>query len=265
VKTLPFLERPEWLLSFDFDGTLAHPDEEPSVQFEFFEVIESLRHTHRVYWGINTGRSLMFALQGMAEADFPYLPDYIIAREREIFTPNGFGRWIPEKRWNERSAKAHRKLFRKYRKFLKRSQQWVESETGAVWGMQEDEPAGIVASTVSEMDWIVRRLNEELTQYPGLSYQRNGIYLRFSHQDYHKGSAMAEVAKLIGVDAAHTFAIGDSDNDLDMLNPELARYLACPSNACAEVRERVRHSGGYIAKNPTSRGTVEALQSVFPL
>jgi len=263
VKTLSPLDQPEWLLSFDFDGTLANPDENPPVVAEFFEVVKSMRLSHGAYWGINTGRPLMFILEGIVEARFPFFPDYIIAREREIYTPNDFGRWVPALDWNTQSSKAHQKLFRKSRRFLKRAQQWVEDETGAVWGMQEADPVGIVASTVSEMDWIVRRLDEELTQFPELSYQRNGIYLRFSHQDYHKGTAMAELARLIGVDASRTFAIGDSHNDLDMLDPELAGCLACPGNACNEVKARVAESGGFIAKNLASRGTVEALKDVF--
>jgi len=265
LKPLPALNSPELLLSFDFDGTLANPDEHPPVTAEFFEAMRSMRLSHNTYWGINTGRTLMFALEGIAEAQFPFFPDYIIAREREIYTPNELGRWVPLLDWNNRCTKDHRKLFKRSHCFLEETQRWVEDETGAVWGMQEEEPAGIVASTVAEMDWIVLRLDEALTRYPELSYQRNGIYLRFSHQDYHKGTAMAEVARSIGLGASDSFTIGDSHNDLDMLDLQYAARLACPGNACDEVVRRVRESGGYVAKNLASHGTVEALKNVFSL
>jgi len=263
VNTLPPLDPPEWLLSFDFDGTLSDPDEDPSVRPEFFELIESLRKSDRVFWGVNTGRSLMFTVQGMAEARFPFLPDYLIVREREIYFPNQFGRWIASADWNKKCEKDHRRLFRKHRRFLKKTQQWVESETAAVWGFQAEEPAGIVASTAAEMDGIVRRLAVELLEEAGLSYQRNGIYLRFSHCDYHKGSAMTEIRRLLGLPAERTFAIGDSHNDLDMLDLRLASHLACPGNACEEVKESVAKSGGCLASGHASAGAVEALRAVF--
>ena len=90
---------PEWLLSFDFDGTLVIPDVDPPVQPQFFEIIRMMRESHKVLWGINTGRSLMQTVQGLTEARFPFLPDYIIAREREIYTPNSFGRWLGGGDW----------------------------------------------------------------------------------------------------------------------------------------------------------------------
>ena len=201
----------------------------------------------------------MQTVQGLADARFPFLPDYIIAREREIYTPNDFGRWVPVSEWNVRCDKEHHKLFRKYRRVLKRIQKWVETESAAVWGLQAEEPAGIVASTASEMDWIVQYLDQELEKAPLLSYQRNGIYLRFSHCDYHKGSAMAEVARFCGLDASRTYAIGDSHNDIDMLDVSLAAHLACPVNACDEVKARVAKGGGYVAQGVASHGAIESL------
>ena len=260
MKTLDPLEKPEWLLAFDFDGTLVDPDANSPVDPSFFELIESMRQSHHAFWGINTGRSLMQTVQGMADARFPYLPDFLIAREREIYTPNQFGRWVPVTDWNAPCEKAHHKLFRKNRRLLKRIKKWVEAETAAVWGFQHGEPDGIVASTASEMDEILQRLDQEILKAPLLSYQRNGIYLRFSHRDYHKGSAMAEVGRLIGVGASQTFAIGDSHNDLDMLDLQVAAHLACPGNACDEVKLCIAQSGGVVAEGFASLGSIEALR-----
>ncbi len=255
----------EWLLSFDFDGTLVIPDAEPPVQSQFFELIRMMRVSHKVLWGINTGRSLMQTVQGLTEARFPFLPDYIIAREREIYTPNSYGRWVGVADWNGRCEKEHHRLFRKCRRLLRRLQKWVELETGAIWGQQDGEPAGIVASTAREMDYIVQKLDRELQEKPMLCYQRNGIYLRFSHRDYHKGSAMAEVARRSGLSADRTFAIGDSHNDLDMLDLSRAAHIACPGNACEEVKNRVLSRGGHVAGGTASAGTIEALCAAFAI
>ncbi len=254
---------PRWLLSFDFDGTLVIPDQDPAVRPEFFELMQTMRGSHRSYWGINTGRSLMQTVQGLVDARFPILPDYIIAREREIYLPNQLGRWVGISEWNGRCEREHHKLFRRCGKILKKLKQWVEHETAAVWGIQKEEPAGIVASTASEMDMIVARIDQEIAHHPELSYQRNGIYLRFSHHGYHKGTAMLEVARLMGLSSEDTFAIGDSHNDLDMLDPAMAGLLACPANACHEVKRRVKDVGGYVAQKEASHGVVEALEALF--
>ena len=261
----PFTEAdaPRWLLSFDFDGTLVVPDDDPAVSADFFDLMLTMRSRHRSCWGINTGRSLMQTVQGLVDARFPILPDYIIAREREIYLPNEFGRWVGSADWNQRCEREHHKLFRQCRKVLKNLQRWVEAETAAVWGIQKEEPAGIVASTASEMDMIVRKIDDEIATKASLSYQRNGIYLRFSHEHFHKGTAMQEVARLMGLSSQHTFAVGDSHNDLDMLDPKMAAMLACPANACPEVRLQVESSGGYVAKGNASRGVVEALRAHF--
>ncbi len=261
----PFTDsrRPRWLLSFDFDGTLVIPDHEPAVMPEFFELMQSMRSTHRSCWGINTGRSLMLTVQGLLDARFPIMPDYIVAREREIYFPNKFGRWVPVKNWNKRCEHEHRKLFRRCRKVMAQLKCWVEAETAAVWGIEKEEPAGIVASTASEMDMIVSKIDEEIESSEKLSYQRNGIYLRFSHRHYHKGTALREVARLMGLTNQEAFAVGDSHNDLDMLDPEMAALLACPANACDEVKKQVQLSGGYVAREVASRGVIEAIESLF--
>ncbi|NWK54905.1 HAD family phosphatase [Verrucomicrobiaceae bacterium N1E253] len=265
MKTLEPVDSPDWLLAFDFDGTLAMPDRNPPVSPELYALLRSLRVSHKAVWGINTGRSLMFTVQGMADVKMPFLPDFLVVREREIYVPNAFQRWVPIGGWNKQCEKEHRRLFWRHGRFLKRVKKWVESETAAVWGFQEEEPAGIVASTASEMDGIVARLDEELPKRKNLSYQRNGIYLRFSHADYHKGSAMAEIGRLLGVARDRRFAIGDGHNDLDMMNVDLAAHLACPVNACAEVKERIFQLGGYLADHEASEGAAQALKQLFGL
>ena len=263
MKTLPPLDRAEWLLAFDFDGTLSCPEMSPLVPHDFFDVIRGLRDAHHVCWGINTGRSLMHTMEGIHQSNFPFLPDYIIAREREIYTPNSYGRWLPVKEWNKQCNKAHKKLFRKHKRLLKSIRQWVESETSADWGLQADEPAGMVASSVEEMDAIVSKLDVEIADAECLSYQRNAIYLRFSHENYHKGSALAEVGRLIDIPTEKTFAIGDSYNDLDMLDISIAAHLACPANACDEVKAQITDSGGYVASANAGLGALEALKALF--
>ncbi len=259
MKSMPMPDEICGVLSFDFDGTLHDPDGEMFTEPGFFELLRELREGGWV-WGINTGRSQMQTMDGMREAAFPFLPDFLIARERELYTPSEFGRWQPIVEWNRRSAKAHKKMFGKARKVLGRIRQHVEEETEARWVEETGDPAGVIASTVEEMHQIVQLIDKERVGCELLGYLRNSIYLRFSHKDYHKGSSLAEIARRCQVSPQQVFAIGDGHNDIDMLRPEYAGMIACPANAHAEVRSHVGEQGGYICQQPASRGAIEALE-----
>jgi HAD superfamily hydrolase (TIGR01484 family) len=262
MRTLDFPECPSLLLSFDFDGTLHHPDDDPAVPAEFFGEIRRLRGERGAVWGINTGRSMPHMMEGFLESRFPFLPDWVVAREREIYFPNQFGRWISHAGWNKRGEKEMRRLFRRVRKFLQSVRDEVEEHTGAQWIEMDGEPAGVIARTGEEMEWIAGRVCARAAD-PQLCWQRNSIYLRFGHADYQKGSCLGEIARHYRLGAESCFAIGDSHNDLTMLDPAHAAMLACPANAVDEVRRRIISHGGYIAREQHGRGTIEALAHHF--
>ena len=110
------------LIAFDFDGTLHHPSGEPPVPTAFFDIIRRLREEQGIVWGINTGRAMPHMVEGFIESRFPFLPDWVIAREREIYFPNAFGRWLPETTWNKRCEKEIHGLFKQSKKLLARLQ-----------------------------------------------------------------------------------------------------------------------------------------------
>jgi hypothetical protein len=263
VNTLDACAKPELLLSFDFDGTLHHPGESPSVPVSFFETIRELREKQGAVWGINTGRSMPQVLEGMVESDFPFLPDWVIAREREMFFPNAVGRLQPSKKWNDRCEKDIKKLFKKARKTLQAIRHEVEEHTGARYIEIDGEPAGVISRTEEEMEWIVDRITPLVAGVPLLGWQRNSIYLRFGHRNYQKGSTLSELARLYELDTARTFAMGDSHNDLEMLSDEHSGFAACPSNAVGAIRELIQARGGLVTSSSYGHGVVEALRATF--
>lgn len=258
MQSLSMPEKIVGVLSFDFDGTLVDPGSDPQLHPDFFEVIRQLNEAGWV-WGINTGRSQMQMLSGFMEGKFPFLPDYLIARERELYTPGSLNRWMPVREWNDKSQKDHKKVYRKARKFIKEVQEYVEQQTAARWVSEDGDPAGIVANSVDEMKPILEFINAGISGYPNLAYLRNTIYLRFSHKDYHKGTSLAEVARRCGVGKENVFAIGDGHNDIDMLRREYAGMIACPSNADEEVKQHVKEQGGYISSYRASLGVIDAV------
>jgi HAD superfamily hydrolase (TIGR01484 family) len=263
MRTLPPPEQAQWLLSFDFDGTLHDPAAQPPVIPEFFEAIQWLRAEKQALWGINTGRSMEHLVQGLIESRFTILPDFAIVREREIFLPNAVGRFVGVKTWNEACERDIAKLLKKSKRLLKKIREVVEEHTGAQWIEQPGEPAGIISRTEDEMAWIIEQVHLIVPPDSALGWQRNSIYLRFGHKDYQKGSSLTAVGMIFGIGAEGTCAMGDSHNDLAMLDDTVASRIACPSNAVDDVKQHVAAQGGFLCTKPCSAGVFEGLAYFF--
>ncbi|MFW2385476.1 MAG: HAD family hydrolase [Akkermansiaceae bacterium] len=263
MNVLP--EPPKWnaVMGFDFDDTLMLGEEhEPRIDPQFFDCIRWVRANYGAAWGICTGRSLPQLVEGFNQAKFPFLPDFAVVREREIYFPGQFGRWLPDQDWNKACSKDHKKLFRKAKRLLGKMQKFVESETAGKWISVEGDPAGIVATSEAEMARNLAFL-ETLPKMENLSYERNGIYLRFTHSGYRKGTGLLSCAARWGIDAAHILAVGDNFNDLSMLDPSVSGACGCPSNSVEEVKRFVAERGGKVAAKPGSLGVMEVLGHYF--
>src|SRR5205085_1731689 len=118
---------------------------------------------------------------------------------------------------------------------------------------------GLRAENEEEMNRIVEFIERARGQDTKFNYQRNTIYLRFCHADYHKGAALGELARLIQIPRERIFAAGDHHNDLSMLDGRFAAMPACPANAIDEVKQAVRAAGGYVGSRDYGAGVYEAL------
>lgn len=251
-----------FILCFDFDGTLVYPEGEPIYHPGLTQMIRALRNQGAA-WVINTGRSLNQTLQGLAQYGIFSEPDFIIAQECDIYKPGFFSRWTDFGPWNRQARRAHERFVKDHKVSLEAIRQLVESQTQATFVMGDEEHIGIVATTEAEMDGICAYIDSHARQFPDIGYQRNGIYLRFSHSGYSKGTALAELARLLGLDAASCFAAGDNYNDLSMLDTRFAHMIACPGNALPAVRLHVQSQGGFLASRAASEGMMEALNHFF--
>lgn len=248
------------LLSTDFDGTLVAHDNDPVLDPGCMNLIADLKQ-RGVQWAINTGRSVQLLESGLLDFEFPVHPDFILTSERDVFRPstNGGPRWEPYGEWNQRVARDHADLFASAESVLAEVVDFVTQKTEARLIYLEDAIEGLVAADEAEMDRIVDFVESAREQHPKFSYQRNTVYLRFCHADYHKGAALAELARLINVPRDNIFAAGDHHNDLSMLDGRSAAMPACPANAIDAVKNTVRSAGGYVAERSCGAGVHEAL------
>lgn len=248
------------LLSTDFDGTLVAHDNDPVLDPGCMRLIAELQG-EGVLWAINTGRSVELLESGLLDFDFPVHPDFIVTSERDVFRPatNGGERWEPFGDWNDRCARAHEELFYSAQSILAEIIHFVNQKTAARVVFLGARPEGVVAQSEAEMDRITQFIDCIRARQPQFHYQRNSIYLRFCHADYHKGAALAELSRLIEVPRQEVFAAGDHHNDLSMLDGRFAAMPACPANAIEPVKEAVRSAQGYVAEREYGAGVHEAL------
>lgn len=248
------------LLSTDFDGTLVAHGSDPVLDPGCMECIGALQ-AEGVLWAINTGRSVDLLESGLVDLGFPIHPDFILTSERDIFRPssNGGTRWEPFGDWNERVAREHAELFHSAESVLAEVVDFVTQKTRARLLYHHAGLEGLVAESEEELERVTQFIDRARRNQPKFHYQRNTIYLRFCHADYHKGAALAELSRLLEIPREDIFAAGDHHNDVSMLDGRFAAYPACPANAISEVKDAVSAAGGYIASRNHGAGVHQAL------
>jgi len=248
------------LLSTDFDGTLVSHLGEPALDRRCMELIRELQDAGAT-WAINTGRSVDLLESGLANFDFQIRPDFILTTERDVFRPGGNGdKWEPFGDWNDRCARDHAELFSSAQPVLAEVVDYVTQETKARLIYDSDRLEGLAAESEEEVEHIAKFIEQARAGHPKFDYQRNGIYLRFCHIDYHKGAALAELARLIEVPRDNIFAAGDHHNDISMLNGKVAGMSSCPANAIPDVQSAVLNAGGYVPQQQHGAGVCESLR-----
>jgi HAD superfamily hydrolase (TIGR01484 family) len=248
------------LLSIDFDGTMVSRVSEPVLNRECMQLIRELQN-EGVVWAINTGRSVDLLEYGLTDFEFPIRPDFILTSERDVFRPGQNGdKWEPFGDWNARCARDHAQLFSSAQWILAEVVDFVAQKTKAQLLYHSEGLEGLRAENEEEMNRIVDFIEEARGDDTKFHYQRNTIFLRFCHADYHKGAVLAELARLIDVPRENIFAAGDHHNDISMLNGDVAAMPACPANAIDQVKDAVRNAGGYIAQREHGAGVHEALR-----
>lgn len=247
------------LLSTDFDGTLIDHEAQPPVSDALFAAIGQVQARGGL-WAVNTGRELQHIVEGLEEFRFPIEPDYVLTAEREVFHRAPDGRWQDYGDWNRRCTAAHDELFNVAGPLLAEIERFLATIPGAHGISMGGRLIGLITATNDDMDRVCKFLERARAKVPGFQFMRNTIYLRFCHEDYSKGSALGELARLLGLARDEIFATGDHFNDIPMLDGRYAKWVACPGNAVEPVKDTVRAAGGYIARAACSAGVVEALR-----
>ena len=246
------------LISTDFDGTLIGFDSDGRCSAGFAAAL--LQHAEAGgLWAVNTGRTVEHAMDGLARFQSPVQPDFLLTLERHIYQRDSSGGWREYGDWNQTCQERHDNLFDLSQHIFSSVHQLAKEKTGIDMLYENNTPAGLVTATEAIMEEVVLEIDRASSAVPDFGYQRNSIYLRFCHRDYHKGSALGELTRLEGLAPHQVFAAGDHFNDLSMLDGSYAGMVACPDNAIEPVKESVRRAGGYVASRKWADGIAEAM------
>ncbi|MFN0127956.1 MAG: HAD family hydrolase [Verrucomicrobiales bacterium] len=249
---------PVALYCFDFDGTLVDKENSPAFEPALARQLTEARR-EGASWVINTGRSLHHTLEGVRGYGIPVTPDFIIAREHEIYARNRDGRWADLGVWNGEARRLHDTFFRHHARVLSDIRRFVEDERLGSWIEEAGDPAGLITHSEAGMARVIEFVHDHIAHWPDLGYQRNTIYLRFTHRQFDKGTALRELGRHLGLTPGELFAAGDNFNDLPMLRRDLAHHLVAPANSLPEVKSQVVAEGGQLSMLPASRAMAEAV------
>jgi|SRR5882724_5920500 len=245
------------LISTDFDGTLFAEFENPPIPVVLQQTIADLQ-ARGAKWVINTGRDMSGLMEALARSQISVKPDYLVLVEREIHGHQD-SQYVGWHDWNDECHRAHEELFVRVRRDLPRLVSWVSSRCNATVYEDAYSPFCLLAGNNSDADLIHQYMEDYCLEVPNLKVVRNDVYARFCHSAYDKGTALAEIARRLGIHTDHILAAGDHLNDLPMLRREYARYLVAPENAIQVVKEAVRDQNGYVSELPHGHGVTDGI------
>ncbi|MCC7518780.1 MAG: HAD hydrolase family protein [Verrucomicrobiae bacterium] len=246
------------LISTDFDGTIYEGSAEHPVDPGLLAHLAEAK-ARGAAWVINTGRLCPDLLLILASLKIELRPDFIVSVERNIHR-RVKGGYEEHASWNRACREDHRALFEAAQPGVERVRRRITMELGAEFYHDEWSPLSIIAKSAEDADRIHDWTLEECERVPNLRIVRNARYFRFGHAGYSKGTALGEIARLLGLPPAAVFAAGDHFNDLSMLDGAHARHVAAPANAIDEVKEAVRRAGGHVSRRRCGRGVLDALR-----
>jgi len=255
------MDLPIKVISTDFDGTVHGEMNDPPVPPRLQSLIGRLQK-RGAKWIVNTGRDLPSVQEALFEAQITIQPDYLVVVEREIYHRNLLG-YLPDLAWNSKCDEEHERLFAPIRKDMPQLKAWIQGRFKAAVFEDNYSPFCLVASNNADADAILDHVQDYCLRTPGLTIMRNDIYARFCHADFNKGTAMAEIARQLGVGRDFILAAGDHLNDLPMLSVEFARWLVAPANAVDAVKESVRRQQGFISPDPYGVGVAQGLEHIL--
>ena len=256
-------QRPIKLVGTDFDLTLHYHGIAKAVQDL---LIETVRKGVKV--GIVSGRPWYdlrtFLTQYGMNFGKPY-PSFLVWREKFILWVED-GKTREEGEWNQLKMREMEAL---NGEILKVAPQWLAALKSAglshkIWNIFGEYGFEIFYAAPEEAERARVILAELAAPLPNSEVTRNYWGTNVGLASGSKGCALRHVADCLGLAPDEVLAIGDSLNDLSMLDGRCGLRSAAVGNADPVVKEAVLKNGGLVAENPGGEGVAEIIRKLVP-
>lgn len=256
-------------LAMDIDGTLLDPL--GKIDKEAKEIFEKLAKRRDITLAIITSRSLGDALLAFRKNRIKHdnFPSLIIAEEREIYISKdgGYAPLSPD--WNNWIISQEKKVLPQAKRFLKK---WVEElykqglEFSSVGPEVERRRkyTSLIFSDVNQAEIARKYVGEKVSLLNlSLRVERPAVCLDLRSDKTGKGKTLRKTLQILRISPLQTLCIGDSHNDLEMLDGRYGFKSACPFNAEDIVKEIVLKNNGYISRYNYGRGVAEIIKKLL--
>lgn len=250
--------KPIKLIGTDFDLTLLY-NGIPKATQEL--LIATIRKGIKV--GIVSGRPWhdMRTILTQCGIDFgkPY-PCFLVWREKFILWVED-GKTREQTDWNQLKMREMEALNLEIVKHVPR---WLAALRDAglthrVWNIFGEYGFEVFYNNQADAEKARVILTELAAEVPNAEVTRNYWGTNVTLKSGSKGRSLRHVADCLGIAPDETLAIGDSLNDLSMLDGRYGLRSAAVANADPVVKEAVLKNGGIIAEKPGGEGVAEIL------
>jgi len=254
------------LIALDFDYTLIDYQEglKPRIEPEALALLNRLCE-RGVKAGIVTGRAFDGFAATFADVGGDWrapFPAYMIASDSFIYQKDAKGDFYADEAGND-AARARirtgvQALLPHVQPCLKR----LEESGVPVKGWSVDSAHGLTVETdAPESAARAIALSEGL--FPGGQLSRNYHLFHVTPEGEGKGMTVLRYARSLGYRPEETLCIGDSLNDLTMLDGRFGFYSGTVANGAPEVRAAVLKSGGIVSERRASLGAADCIMQTL--
>lgn len=256
------------LICFDLDGTILEEGEYiPEDTRKVLE--ESVRLGIKV--STASGRSLSDQLRILEHNNIgPDLgwPHALITDESYIHILDG-NIYIPLLPWNQIVNRVWRRNLNIARLMLLKDLDSLRERGIVAHRVISDEDAktrsliGILFERLDDALSYERDLSRKISELDiELQCNRNDCFVQILPAISGKGNTVSRLANYFGIRREEVLVIGNSGNDLSMLNGNHDFYPATVSNGEEIIKRTVLQHNGYIATSPLSKGIIEIINNV---
>lgn len=256
------------LVALDFDMTLIdHTSEGARLPAETIDALARLL-ARGVDVGVVSGRYVWEMQEILASLGVKWgdpFPSFYVTRETFIYRQEAADGMQPDREWNDRFA-------RETSAFMKRLSGCAAGliDHLASHGLQAgkwvlySDYAFEIHLTDEESAAVACRLLTEALGVQGMeaSVHRNRSVANVLHPQTNKGNTLLRLSRTLGLKPEQVLAIGDSLNDLSMLDGRFGFRGGAVGNAAPRVKEIVQEAGGggYVAQARAGWGVAEIIR-----